>query len=47
MTLAGMQPDPWQARLLGCAAAQMLLLCSRLAGKSEVAAALALRTALL
>src|SRR4051794_13364086 len=47
MTRAGMAPDPWQHRVLGTAAAQVLLLCSRQAGKSTVAAALAIRAALL
>jgi hypothetical protein len=47
MALAGMDPDPWQAKLLRSDATRMLLLCSRQAGKSCVAAALALRTALL
>jgi hypothetical protein len=46
MALAGMQPDHWQEKLLRSAAAQVLLLCSRQAGKSTVAAALALQTAL-
>jgi hypothetical protein len=44
---ANMEPDPWQAELLRSPAARLLLLCSRQAGKSEVAAALALHTALL
>jgi hypothetical protein len=44
---AGMDPDPWQRRLLASDAGRVLLLCSRQAGKSTVAAALALRTALL
>jgi hypothetical protein len=47
MALAGMEPDPWQAKLLRSSATRMLLLCSRQAGKSCVAASLALRTALL
>jgi hypothetical protein len=47
MALAGMDPDPWQAKLLRSDATRMLLLCSRQAGKSCVAASLALRTALL
>jgi hypothetical protein len=47
MTRAGMAPDPWQEGLLRSEAAQMLLLCSRQSGKSTVAAALALRAALL
>lgn len=44
---AGRTPDPWQAKLLRGDAARTLLLCSRQAGKSTVASALALREALL
>src|ERR1700722_13009778 len=44
---AGMTPDPWQTDLLRSRSSRMLLLCSRQAGKSTVAAALALRAALL
>jgi hypothetical protein len=47
MGLAQMPPDPWQANLLRSAADRMLLLCSRQAGKSQTAAALALKAALL
>jgi hypothetical protein len=47
MTRAGLPPDPWQARLLRTAPARILLLCSRQSGKSQTAAALALRAALL
>ncbi len=47
MAAAGMLPDPWQERVLGSDAPQMLLMCSRQAGKSSVSAALALSTALL
>jgi phage terminase large subunit-like protein len=47
LTAAGMKPDPWQERLLRSTAARLLLLCSRQAGKSTLAAALALQTALL
>jgi hypothetical protein len=47
MVRAGMTPDPWQGDVLRCAAPRLLLLCSRQSGKSSVAAALALRTALL
>jgi Terminase RNaseH-like domain/Terminase large subunit, T4likevirus-type, N-terminal len=47
LTAAGMVPDPWQKQLLESTASRLLLLCSRQAGKSTVAAALALRTALL
>jgi hypothetical protein len=42
-----MAPDPWQVALLRSPARRILLLCSRQAGKSQVAAALALRAALL
>jgi hypothetical protein len=44
---AGFHPDPWQADLLRSWEQQTLLCCHRQAGKSEVAASLALRTALL
>src|SRR5262249_54821979 len=44
---AGMTPDSWQRDLLLSNASRTLLLCSRQAGKSTVAAALALRVALL
>ena len=43
---AGMEPDPWQRDLLSSPAARLLVLCTRQAGKSETAAALALHTAL-
>jgi hypothetical protein len=43
---ADVTPDPWQEQLLRSQAARMLLLASRQAGKSSVAAALALHTAL-
>jgi hypothetical protein len=43
---ARFQPDPWQAQLLRSQSERMLLLCSRQAGKSQTAAALALREAL-
>lgn len=43
---AGLTPDEWQQELLGSAAARQLLLCGRQTGKSTVAAALALHTAL-
>jgi hypothetical protein len=42
-----MPPDPWQVTLLRSTSDRFLLLCSRQAGKSTVAAALALRTAFL
>lgn len=47
MSISGMPPDPWQAELLRTDPDRMLLLCSRQAGKSTTAAALALRVALL
>jgi hypothetical protein len=47
LTAADLQPDPWQAGVLRSQAQRMLLLASRQAGKSSVAAALALQTALL
>src|SRR5436190_12618094 len=47
MADAGMTPDPWQAELLCSDSPRILLLCSRQAGKSQTAAAIALRTALL
>src|SRR5262249_40570097 len=47
MALAGMAPDPWQTRLMRPDLPRPLLLCARQGGKSSVAAALALRTALL
>lgn len=47
MVASGMPPDPWQEKLLQSPASQIQLLCSRQAGKSSVAAALALLTALL
>jgi len=42
----GMVPDPWQQALLADPGPQVLLNCSRQSGKSSVAAALALHTAL-
>jgi hypothetical protein len=47
MSLAGLTPDPWQTALLRSPCRRALLLMSRQAGKSTVAAALALREALL
>ena len=44
---AGMTPDPWQLDLLCSPLVDTLLLCSRQAGKSFTAAALALLTAIL
>jgi hypothetical protein len=45
LTASGMTPDDWQKRVLTTDNARMLLLASRQAGKSQVAAALALGTA--
>jgi hypothetical protein len=44
---ANLLPDPWQASILRRPTANTLFLCSRQAGKSTTAAALALRQALL
>jgi hypothetical protein len=44
---AGLLPDPWQADLLRSEARRVLMLCGRQMGKSTVAAALALKAALL
>jgi hypothetical protein len=46
MERASLKPDPWQRTLLRSRSERMLLLCSRQAGKSQTAAALALVTAL-
>lgn len=43
---AGIEPDPWQARVLRSQAQQMILLCSRQAGKSTVTSLLALHRAI-
>ncbi len=43
---AGMTPDAWQADLLRSKARQMILLCSRQAGKSTVSSLLALHEAM-
>jgi hypothetical protein len=40
-----MQPDPWQARVLRSERRQIILNCSRQAGKSTISALLALHTA--
>ena len=42
---AGLQPDSWQRRMLRSAAPRVLLNCSRQAGKSTMAAMLAVHTA--
>lgn len=42
----GLVPDPWQAALLQCPPRRALLLCTRQAGKSTVAAALAVHEAI-
>lgn len=44
--LAGIEPDPWQARVLRSASPRMLLNCSRQSGKSTVIALKALHKAL-
>ncbi len=46
MTRAGWPPDPWQRQVLCSANPRQLLLASRQSGKSSVAAALSLHTAL-
>jgi hypothetical protein len=43
---AGVEPDPWQSDLLRSRARQMILLCSRQAGKSTVSSLLAVDEAL-
>lgn len=45
LKLAGLTPDQWQQTLLRSSARRTLLLCSRQAGKSTAAAALALNVA--
>lgn len=47
LTAASMTPDPWQAQLLRSHCDRQLVLTCRQAGKSQVAAAVALHTALL
>src|SRR5262245_47546329 len=47
MTRANLKPDGWQHQVLASRMAQILLLCSRQAGKSTVASALAVRAALM
>ena len=42
----GLEPDPWQIELLRSTADWMLLNCSRQAGKSTMAATIAVHTAL-
>lgn len=46
MLAAGLQPDPWQERVLTSPSARHLLLCSRQSGKSTTCAAMAVWTAL-
>jgi hypothetical protein len=46
MEAVGLDPDPWQQRVLRSTAGRVLLLCSRQAGKSTTTAILALHTAL-
>ncbi len=47
MSLASMTPDQWQTTLLRSSDPRTLLLCSRQSGKSQTAAALAIKTAVL
>jgi hypothetical protein len=47
LTRASLTPDPWQAALLRSGSKRILMLCSRQSGKSQTAAALALKAALL
>jgi hypothetical protein len=47
MRQAGLDPDPWQQRVLRSEASRMLLCCARQVGKSTTTAALALLTAFL
>ena len=46
LRIQGIEPDTWQRNLLLSAERQVLLLCSRAAGKSRTTSALALHTAL-
>ena len=46
LTAQGLTPDPWQREVLLSTARDILLNCSRGAGKSRVTSALALHTAL-
>lgn len=45
LRLAGLEPDPWQERALASRSGELYILASRQAGKSTVAAALALHAA--
>lgn len=45
MVAAGMEPTPWQARILRSKAQQQMLLCARQAGKSTTVSAAALHEA--
>jgi hypothetical protein len=47
MTEAGLEPDAWQRMVLSSHSSQVLMKASRQSGKSQVAAAVALREALL
>jgi hypothetical protein len=47
MTDGGLAPDPWQRDLLRSVTLRVMMLASRQSGKSQVAAALALKAALL
>jgi hypothetical protein len=46
MKAAGMEADPWQARVLRSSAPRQLLLCGRQSGKTTATAALAAHTAI-
>ena len=47
MARCGLDPDAWQAEVMRSDAPRMMLLCTRQAGKSTVAAAMALHQALM
>ncbi len=47
MARCGLDPDPWQASVMRSTAPRMMLLCTRQAGKSTVAAAMALHQAMM
>ncbi len=47
MARCGLEADPWQASVMRSTAPRMMLLCTRQAGKSTVAAAMALHQALM
>ena len=47
MREAGLEPDPWQAEVLSCPDRNLLFNVTRQGGKSNVAGALAIKTAIL